>query len=71
MQCASVVLYVKSGLCEVTGEKKTDIHERMATPTSKKRKYEEVCWSLSRSIDINCGLVLAARKIGYAWERLP
>ena len=36
------------GLCKVTGERKKDVLGRTAT-TTWKCKYEEVCWSLSRS----------------------
>ena len=42
---------MKKGLCEVTGEK-NDVRETqgcMATPT-RKCKYEEVRWSLARSM---------------------
>ena len=49
---------MKKGLCEVTSEK-TDVHESqgcMATPT-RKRKYEEVRWPLSRSNPaVRCGV---------------
>ena len=56
---------MKKGLCEVTSEK-TDVRETqgcMATPT-RKRKYEEVRWSLSRSI-------LAVRCAGVSAFRFP
>ena len=46
-RCCALCRSVKKGLCKVTGEK-TDVHESQATPT-RKHKYEEIHWSLSRS----------------------
>ena len=55
---------MKRGLCEVTGEKKLTYVKTqgcMATPT-RKRKYEEVRWSLSRSsLAVRCAGVSAFR----------
>ena len=60
----------KKAVCVKWLGRKTDIHERIATQTSKKRKYEEVRWSLSRSMDVHCRFVLAPRKIGYGRDCL-
>ena len=50
---------VKKGFCEVTGEK-TDVRESQGWDTDKKRKYEEVRWSLSRSsLAVRCAGVSA------------
>ena len=55
MRSADVVLC----LCEVTA-RKTDVRERMATPT-RKHKYEEVRWYLSCSnLAVRCAVVCFA-----------
>ena len=67
--CTCCAYVGKCDLCEVTGDK-TDVCETqgcMATPT-RKRKYEEVRWSLARSsLTVRCASVSAFR-FSHCWR---